>query len=439
MKSVLVASSVILTVVIWWAALAVTQQLNDARHIEDQRAALTLGDRTITSPAVWGELFATIGDQEIERLLQQQGSRALLVEATESLLRNAILEYRTSVREEQATAGDLNDSLQALSQAFVLEMLVDFDALETAVPAIAEAFVEDLEQGELAANLEATLNQYFTSLSQDLNSQSQRQKNAIQQQLHCAQTDQCLALLTTAQNWHEQRSRLLVLGIVLALAALLLLCQFSPRMAANDSPASVATLSLLNISILALLVPGIFVPMMKLKAFIEPFTVSIGDASVYFDQQLLMYQNKSIADLVSLLLKTGQPSLFLLAAVLTLFCVLLPVGKCLAALSLLARRNKRSAQPLMRWLAVDSGKWSMADVFVIALIMAYIGMDQLISSHTDAMNTLFADAQFVQAASASELGMGFYFFLGFVGLSFWTAGKCKQQLNTGRPTALTAA
>ncbi|MCH1493106.1 MAG: hypothetical protein L7T24_11155, partial [Luminiphilus sp.] len=137
MKSVLVASSVILTVVIWWAALAVTQQLNDARHIEDQRAALTLGDRTITSPAVWGELFATIGDQEIERLLQQQGSRALLVEATESLLRNAILEYRTSVREKQATAGDLNDSLQALSQAFVLEMLVDFDALETAVPAIA--------------------------------------------------------------------------------------------------------------------------------------------------------------------------------------------------------------------------------------------------------------------------------------------------------------
>ena len=33
------------------------------------------------------------------------------------------------------------------------------------------------------------------------------------------------------------------------------------------------------------------------------------------------------------------------------------------------------------------------------------------------MNTLFAEAQFVQAASASELGVGFYFFLvSFVGL-----------------------
>ena len=71
----------------------------------------------------------------------------------------------------------------------------------------------------------------------------------------------------------------------------------------------------------------------------------------------------------------------------------------------------------------------MADVFVVALIMAYIGMDQLVSSHTSAMNALFAEAQFVQAASASELGMGFYFFLGFVVLSFWTARECKGVLE----------
>lgn len=71
----------------------------------------------------------------------------------------------------------------------------------------------------------------------------------------------------------------------------------------------------------------------------------------------------------------------------------------------------------------------MADVFVVALIMAYIGMDQLISSHTSAMNTLFDEAQFVQAASASELGMGFYFFVSFVGLSFWTARECKRALE----------
>ena len=71
----------------------------------------------------------------------------------------------------------------------------------------------------------------------------------------------------------------------------------------------------------------------------------------------------------------------------------------------------------------------MADVFVVALIMAFIGMDQLIASHTDAMNTLFTEAQFVQAASASELGMGFYFFLSFVVLSFWTAKECKNVLG----------
>ena len=44
--------------------------------------------------------------------------------------------------------------LQGLGQAFILDMLIDFDALETSVPAIAEAFVKDLQEGELAADLE---------------------------------------------------------------------------------------------------------------------------------------------------------------------------------------------------------------------------------------------------------------------------------------------
>jgi hypothetical protein len=190
------------------------------------------------------------------------------------------------------------------------------------------------------------------------------------------------------------------------------------------------TLCLLNISILALLVPGILVPMMKLKAFIEPFEMSINGARLYFDQQLLMYQNKSVGDLASLLIETGQPPLLALAAAMTLFCVLIPVSKCLAAIVLLLRTTgSRPAHAALQWLAIESGKWSMADVFVVALIMAFIGMDQLIASHTDAMNTLFAEAQFVQAASASELGMGFYFFLGFVVLSFWTARECKRVLQ----------
>ena len=219
-----------------------------------------------------------------------------------------------------------------------------------------------------------------------------------------------------------------MLWLALALAALLVLGQFGHRLVPAVSSARTSLLSLSNIAILALLVPGIFVPMMTLKAFIEPFSMTVGGAVLEFDQQLLMYQNKSIADLVTLLLETGQHSLWFLAAVMTLFCVLIPISKCLAALFLLLGPDNSPTNPVLRWLAIDSGKWSMADVFVVALIMAFIGMDQLIASHTSAMNALFSEAQLVQAASASELAMGFYFFLGFVALSFWTARQCRNVL-----------
>ena len=139
--------SVVATVVIWSTSLAVTQQLNAVRNVEDQISALSLSERAITSPAVWGEVLGKLGKQEIDRLFEQQGSKDLLIEATETLLYNAIVEYRNTLREKQATAKTINNSLQALGQAFILDVLVDFDALENSVPAIAEAFVEDLEQG----------------------------------------------------------------------------------------------------------------------------------------------------------------------------------------------------------------------------------------------------------------------------------------------------
>ena len=427
MKLFLVMLSVLLTATIWGSALAVTQQLNAARNLEDQLSALTLSERTITSPSVWGELFASLGEQEIERLFAQQGSQDLLTEATEKLLYNAIVEYRNTLRENQAASD--STTLQGLGQAFILDMLIDFDALETSVPAIAEAFVEDLHEGELAADLKSTLSQYLNSLSEDLNRTALSQTASIHRLLQCDSTPQCVQMLTAAQQRHEQRARLIGLGFVLALLAMLTLHHLGPMLTNPGASIRVTTICLLNLSILALLVPGIFVPMMKLKALIEPFTVTIGGASLYFDQQLLLYQNKSIGDLVNLLIETGQPSLFVLAAGMTLFCVLIPVSKCLAAIVLVLRAKHGTAHPALKWLATDSGKWSMADVFVVALIMAYIGMDQLISSHTSAMNTLFDEAQFVQAASASELGMGFYFFVSFVGLSFWTARECKRALE----------
>ena len=61
MKSLLTLFGILLTALIWWAAIAVTDELNASRHIEDQKAALTLNERTMTSPAVWAGFFGHPG------------------------------------------------------------------------------------------------------------------------------------------------------------------------------------------------------------------------------------------------------------------------------------------------------------------------------------------------------------------------------------------
>ena len=227
MKSFLITLGVIATAVIWWAAVAVTQQLNAARNVEDQISALTLSERTITSPAVWGEVLGKLGKQEIDRLFEQQSSKALLIDATEKLLYNAIVEYRDTLREKQASAKTINNSLQAMGQAFILDVLVDFDALESSVPAIAEAFVEDLEQGELAADLESALSQYLKSLSVDLNAAAIDQTRSIHRLLQCESTTQCVEKLNASQQQYEGQAKLLGLCLALALLSLIAITRFA--------------------------------------------------------------------------------------------------------------------------------------------------------------------------------------------------------------------
>ncbi|WP_435219871.1 hypothetical protein [Luminiphilus sp. nBUS_07] len=234
MKSFLITLGVIATAVIWWAAVAVTQQLNAARNVEDQISALTLSERTITSPAVWGEVLGKLGKQEIDRLFEQQSSKALLIDATEKLLYNAIVEYRDTLREKQASAKTINNSLQAMGQAFILDVLVDFDALESSVPAIAEAFVEDLEQGELAADLESALSQYLKSLSVDLNAAAIDQTRSIHRLLQCETTAQCVAKLNASQQQHQEQAKLLGLCLALALLSLIVINRSAPSM--NQGP-----------------------------------------------------------------------------------------------------------------------------------------------------------------------------------------------------------
>lgn len=168
----------------------------------------------------------------------------------------------------------------------------------------------------------------------------------------------------------------------------------------------------------ALLAVGILIPMLEIGAYNQELTVKvlfnagdipilkeipfIGDIEVNEDvvfqgKMYYYYQNKSITDIIGILWKSEN---FVVAISIIGFSIGIPVIKLLGTLYFLMRKQVNLQGFIYRLLG-KLGKWSMADVFVVAAFLAYLSFYNMNTGIDTEANTLF----------------GLYFFLTYVVLS----------------------
>jgi hypothetical protein len=75
-----------------------------------------------------------------------------------------------------------------------------------------------------------------------------------------------------------------------------------------------------------------------------------------------------------------------------------------------------------------SGKWSMADVMVIAIFMAYIGFSGILTEQLTQLENLSPSLDII-STNESNLRTGFYLFSGYVLLSLMISQKTKYSEN----------
>jgi len=139
------------------------------------------------------------------------------------------------------------------------------------------------------------------------------------------------------------------------------------------------TMLWVTLSSIAFLVIGITLPMIDIEGVLNAFDLSLLGTNIGFDRQYLYYQSKSILDVTTTLIRGGTWDLKLVGGMVFCFSVVFPFVKLILSILYLysAKVSKsKSAKNMIFYL----GKWSMADVFVVALFMAYIGFYGIISS-----------------------------------------------------------
>jgi hypothetical protein len=140
---------------------------------------------------------------------------------------------------------------------------------------------------------------------------------------------------------------------------------------------------------------------------------SAGDFEVY-------QQTRSIVGSVGNLYEVGSP---VPATLILLFSVIVPVAKAVTVAWAMFIRNTERRDRALAFVA-SIAKWSMADVFVVALFIAYLAANATQSSGDPAAPSLVAfDARF---------GSGFYWFAAYCVFSLasqqYTVRLARKQL-----------
>lgn len=177
----------------------------------------------------------------------------------------------------------------------------------------------------------------------------------------------------------------------------------------------------------ALLVGGIFTPMLEVEARISQISLTIFAQPISFPNQVLYYQSKSVLEVFQTLITMGQPEMMLVAVLVLMFSVVFPALKVITVGLCLRDPSLPGKYRLAKFFALESSKWSMADVMALSIFMAFVAFNGLIGS---AMSGLKGPgAQLVLPTDSSKILPGFYLFVGFCMASLWLAKRLEQHIR----------
>ena len=179
----------------------------------------------------------------------------------------------------------------------------------------------------------------------------------------------------------------------------------------GDLHATLFVMSLLFAFIL--LAVGLTASMIEVDARIRSLDFVLLGEHVVFKNQVLFFQSKSILDVVKILISQAGIDSILVGALILIFSILFPIMKLSSTGIHLLGKKSIAENKFIKYFAFQSGKWSMADVIVIAIMMTYIGLNGLLENQLSSLN-IKSDFLTIITTNNTALQPGFIIFISFV-------------------------
>ena len=158
---------------------------------------------------------------------------------------------------------------------------------------------------------------------------------------------------------------------------------------------------------------GLASPMIEIDARIKQMSFVLIGEQISFHDQVIFFQSKSIIEVVKILIETRKFDSVFVGILILVFSIIFPMTKLICTKIFLLGSDRWKNNKVVNYFTFKSGKWSMADVNVVAIFMAYIGFKGILDNQLAFLNM---ETKSLASISTNDTSLqpGFIIFVGFV-------------------------
>jgi len=181
---------------------------------------------------------------------------------------------------------------------------------------------------------------------------------------------------------------------------------------------------------IAMGVAGVLSPMLEVEVRITKIDATLLGTPIEFRNQSLYYRSKTVLEVFHTLMQMGRPEMKAVGVLVIMFSVVFPTLKMLALAAGLFRPALLRTNRLVKVLAFELSKWSMADVMVLAIFMSFVAFNGVIEGAFDGLRDVPDIHQVLLPTNSSKILPGYYLFIGFCISSIILSRKLQNGIAT---------
>jgi hypothetical protein len=363
----------------------------------------------------WKKQISLIVADEIKHLYLTNRNEKDLKKHVETQLNILIDGIDTKIRKsnEGTTKG-------WMKQTFI-NSFVDLKEIKEGIPEYADALIVEMTKAKTEVQVKGILikriEKYFqdTFDTQDLSKMKTILIRLRSPTIEASRIKLDRLIKTNNEIVYQETVLLILLGIML----------FSMT-GLGHLPLSSSQYFLLIFFLFIVLIGGVTMPMIDMEAKISQMKFIILDHPVHFENQVLYFQSKSILDVFWIMITHQAIEMKFVGILMVGFSIFFPFVKMISSFVYFYNLKGMKENVLIKFFVLKSGKWSMADVLVVAIFMAYIGFNGIITSQFGNLHTESQDLV-ILTTNGTSLQPGYYLFLSYTVLALFLSGFLRRN------------